>query len=225
MLRYQRNKAAISDSEQQILSGAKVLVAGCGGLGGYCIELLGRIGVGHITAVDSDVFDETNLNRQLLSSVSKLGCLKAEAAKDRMRDVNPLVTVYPRVLRIDSDAAGELVSGHDVIVDALDSLSSRRILLKAAGEAGIPYVHGAISGWRGRVTVAGPDDDRLYKMLEYSDDGYKSPDGNLGFTAAMIASVQISEAVKLILKRGRLSNDRILEIDLLGGTFDSVYLS
>lgn len=224
MLRYERNKAAISEREQEMLSRARVLVAGCGGLGGYCIELLGRIGTGHITAVDRDIFDETNLNRQLLSTVSTLGRPKAEAAAERMRDVNPMVSVKPRVMCIDMETAGDLVLGHDVVIDALDSLKTRRILLCSAQRAGIAYVHGAISGWRGRVTVAMPEDDRLCTLLEYADDGYRPPEGNLGFTAAMVASVQVSEAVKLILKTGRLSDSRILEFDLLGGTFDSVEL-
>ncbi|NLG41191.1 MAG: HesA/MoeB/ThiF family protein, partial [Chloroflexi bacterium] len=83
MLRYLRNHDAISEAEQAILAQKRVLVVGCGGLGGYVIECLARIGVGYLRVVDGDVFDETNLNRQLLSSNMNLGRPKTLAAQQR----------------------------------------------------------------------------------------------------------------------------------------------
>ena len=93
--RYSRNMNMLSPEENERLRSFRACVVGCGGLGGYVIELLGRLGVGTITAVDGDVFDETNLNRQLLSTEELLGESKALAAEARMKKVNSGVTVYP----------------------------------------------------------------------------------------------------------------------------------
>ncbi|NLM21428.1 MAG: HesA/MoeB/ThiF family protein [Peptococcaceae bacterium] len=222
--RYVRNQTAISQAEQDRLAKAKVLVAGCGGLGGYIIELLGRIGVGHITAVDSDVFEASNLNRQILSSTSTLGLFKAEVAKTRMAEINPLVEMTAITKELNKDNALSLVQGHDLVVDALDNAPSRLILLSAARTANIPFVHGAIVGWRGRVSVAYPQDRALEKMLAAVDQNFKAPDGNLGFTAAYTASRQAAEAVKILLGRGTVCRSMLLEFDLLNGTYYEIPL-
>lgn len=86
--RYLRNFDALTEEEFRALRAGRVLVVGCGGLGGHLIELLARLGVGSLTVVDGDVFEETNLNRQLLSTEALLGCSKAQAAADRVRAVN-----------------------------------------------------------------------------------------------------------------------------------------
>jgi molybdopterin/thiamine biosynthesis adenylyltransferase len=98
MSRYERNFPAVSLEEQEMLGKKRVLVAGCGGLGGYVLEYLGRIGVGHLTAVDDDVFTDSNLNRQLLSTEETLGRPKPVCARERMAVVNPNVRVTPRRL-------------------------------------------------------------------------------------------------------------------------------
>ena len=97
MGRYTRNMETLSKEENDRLKEFKVCVVGCGGLGGYVIEMLGRIGIGHITAVDGDGFDESNLNRQILSDTYCLGKNKAVAAKERMERVNPLISLNPKV--------------------------------------------------------------------------------------------------------------------------------
>lgn len=91
--RYLRNALAISPKEQERLSDCRALVVGCGGLGGFVLEYLGRLGVGNLRAVDPDTFSEGNLNRQLLSSSMNLGRPKALAAAQRMQAVNPLARV------------------------------------------------------------------------------------------------------------------------------------
>jgi molybdopterin-synthase adenylyltransferase len=91
--RYKRNVKTLSEEENDKLKDCKVCVIGCGGLGGYVIEMLGRLGIGHITAVDGDVFDETNLNRQILSDEESLRQNKAEKAKERMKLVNSTIQI------------------------------------------------------------------------------------------------------------------------------------
>jgi molybdopterin/thiamine biosynthesis adenylyltransferase len=221
MSRYERNHPAISPEEQDILSSKRVLVAGCGGLGGYILEFLGRIGVGLLTAVDGDVFSDSNLNRQLLSTSETLGSPKPVCAMERLRSVNSNVEVLPVCTFISEDNAEALLKGNDVAVDALDNGPSRIILAKAAQKLGIPLVSGAISGWRGRVFVLMPGDVPA-DFLWCGEKGIIQ--GNLCFTASSIASVQAAETVKLLLGRSGLLHGRFLEIDLLGGRWEEIPL-
>ena len=161
MLRYSRNKNLMSDDEITLLSQKKVCVLGLGGLGGYIVEMLSRIGVGSLTLVDGDVFDETNLNRQLFSSMNNLGSSKALEAEKRVRGINPLTKVIPVYEFIDSSNAMKIIANHDVIVDALDSIDLRKYIAKVCTELNLPLVHGAIAGWYGQVATIYPNDTTL----------------------------------------------------------------
>lgn len=219
--RYARNRNTISEEDNEKLAGCKVLVAGCGGLGGYIIEELGRIGIGSITAVDGDVFEESNLNRQLFSTEQTLGKSKALAARERMSSVNSEITVIPVQSMITEDNARELLSGHNIIVDALDNASSRLILEKYAAELGIPMVHGAIAGWYGQVTVVFPGDNVMEKIYAHgAAKGEEVVLGNPSFTPAMIASIEAAETVKVLLGRGDTLRNKLLTIDLLNQEYE-----
>ena len=226
MLRYLRNHDAISEAEQAILAQKRVLVVGCGGLGGYVIECLARIGVGYLRVVDGDVFDETNLNRQLLSSSMNLGRPKTLAAQQRIMAVNPLVAVEAFQTQLNAENAMELIAGCDVAVDALDNIHSRLLLQQAARTAGIPLVHGAVAGWIGQVCVIQPGEDLLNLLYPSSAEtqGEEQETGTLSFTAALIASWQAAETVKLVLGKQGLSGE-LLVLDLLDGSFNRLRLT
>ena len=226
MLRYLRNHDAISEAEQVILAQKRVLVVGCGGLGGYVIECLARIGVGYLRVVDGDVFDETNLNRQLLSSNMNLGRPKTLAAQQRVMAVNPLVEVEAFQTLLIAENAVPLLDGCDVAVDALDNIPSRLVLQQAARSAGIPLVHGAVAGWIGQVCVVQPGQDLLNSLYPASTDtqGEEQETGTLSFTAALTASWQAAETVKLLLGKPGLHGE-ILEIDLLTTTINKFKIS
>ena len=226
MLRYLRNHDAISETEQAILARKRVLVVGCGGLGGYVIECLARIGVGYLRVVDGDVFDETNLNRQLLSSSMNLGRPKTLAAQQRVMAVNPLVEVEAFQTLLTDENAVPLLDGCDVAVDALDNIPSRLVLQQAARSAGIPLVHGAVAGWIGQVCVVQPGQDLLNSLYPASTDtqGEEQETGTLSFTAALTASWQAAETVKLLLGKPGLHGE-ILEIDLLTTTINKFKIS
>ncbi|KUO76840.1 MAG: molybdopterin biosynthesis protein MoeB [Clostridia bacterium BRH_c25] len=225
MQRYSRNVKTLSAEENDSLKNFKVCVIGCGGLGGYIVEELGRLGIGFITAVDGDVFDESNLNRQLLSAMDNLGCSKASAAEGRMKRVNPLVTVMPIQQRLDKDNGMGIINGHDVIIDALDNIESRLVLEELAGKAGIPLVHGAIAGWYGQVTTVFPGDGTLSRLYPYEANyGIERELGNPSFTPAMVASIQVAEAVKILIKRGDILRKKILVINLLNQEFEVIEL-
>ena len=215
MLRYSRNKNLMSDDEIILLSQKKVCVLGLGGLGGYIVEMLSRIGVGSLTLVDGDVFDETNLNRQLFSSMNNLGNSKALEAEKRVKGINPLTKVIPVYEFIDSSNAMKIIANHDVIVDALDSIDLRKYIAKVCTELNLPLVHGAIAGWYGQVATIYPNDTTL--DILYPKDikrGIEKELGNPSFTPALVASIQVSEVIKLLLNRGDLLRNSFMMIDL-----------
>jgi molybdopterin/thiamine biosynthesis adenylyltransferase len=223
--RYNRNMNTLSAEENQKLRGCKVCVIGCGGLGGYVIELLGRLGIGMITAVDGDSFDATNLNRQLLSSEDILGKSKAMAAQDRMRKVNSEITVNPVTAFVTEDNCSEIIGGHDVVVDALDNMTARRLLERHCETLGIPLIHGAIAGWYGQVSTILPGDGTLQKIYPpHENKGAETELGNPSFSPALVASIEAAETLKVLIGRGELLRNKLLTIDLLNQEYETFEL-
>lgn len=225
MNRYNRNHEAISVSDMQTLQNKSICVIGCGGLGGYIVEIMSRIGVKKITVVDMDVFEETNLNRQLFSSESKIGKPKVFVAKERIKDVNSTTILNPIFEKFDESNAINILRGHDLIVDALDSIKTRFLLQDFCKQLNIKLVHGAIGGWYGQITTIFPGDDTfdiLYKNIEQK--GIESKLGNLPFSASLVASLQCSEITKVLLDKGELLRNKILRIDILRNEFYTIEL-
>lgn len=225
MMRYSRNKATISAEENEILKASKVCVVGCGGLGGYVIEMLGRIGVGTITAIDGDVFDVTNLNRQILSDMQTIGLSKAVTAQARMALVNPEITIIPMHIFLNEQNAESLLKGHDVIVDALDQIPTRFLVQEVAERLNIPFVHGAIAGWYGQVSTIFPGERTLGKIYKNnSPKGKETKLGNPSFTPALASSIQVSEVIKILLQRGDLLRNKLLFMNLLDQEYEIINL-
>ena len=217
--RYERNIPALSEQECVLLQQKKVLVVGCGGLGGHIIELLARIGVGSIVAVDGDVFDESNLNRQLLSEMELLGKSKAEAAKARAARINPDVHVQAVHAFLTEENAADLISGCDAVIDALDSIPARRLLAKACSDIGIPCVYGAIRGWVAQAAISMPG-DRLIELL-YPENVTISDKSVLSLTPAFCASMQAALCVKLLCGRP-VENGKLYYFDLQDMEFETI---
>lgn len=222
--RYQRNRRAISVEQQLTLFRSRVAVIGCGGLGGYVIEELARLGVGTITAIDPDVFEEHNLNRQLLSTPATLGRAKVEAAAARVAEINPAVTLVPVRDAYSPENGEELLHGANVIVDALDSIPTRLALAATCTSLGIPMVHGAIGGWYGQVATQFPGDDTLKKLYSrwVEGKGIEQQLGNPSFTPALVASLEVAEVCKILLGQGETLRNRKLSINLLEMEFEEV---
>src|SRR6185369_9036977 len=222
--RYQRNRQAITVANQLTLFQSRVAVIGCGGLGGYVIEELARLGVGTIVAIDPDVFEEHNLNRQLLSSPATLGRAKVDAAAARVAEINPAITLVPRLVAYCPENGKELLGGSQVIVDALDSISTRLALAKTCTDLGIPMVHGAIGGWYGQVATQFPGDDVVQKLYRrwVEGKGVEQKLGNPSFTPALVASMEVAEVCKVLLGQGETLHHRKLSVNLLEVIFVSV---
>lgn len=215
MLRYSKN-GIFSGEEMNMLREKKVCIVGSGGLGGYILEMLTRVGVGRITIIDGDVFDETNLNRQILATSETIGINKVQVAKERMEIVNPDVRINGIEIFLDEENVNSLIEGHDIVVDGLDSIESRFLLEKACETMKIPLVHGAIAGWYGQVTTIMPGDRTLTSIYKAKvNKGVEKRIGNPSFTPACIASFQVSEALKVLLEKGEILSKKLLMIDLL----------
>ncbi len=215
--RYSRNVPALTEAECNLLRTKKATVIGCGGLGGHLIELLSRVGIGAIRAVDGDVFEQSNLNRQLLSTEALLGTSKAEAAAKRICAINSGVQAEYASVFLDADNAARLIGDCDVVLDALDSISARRILAKACADAGIPYIYGAISGWVAQAAVCLPGDDLMDRL--YPAGAVIRDKSVLSFTPALCASVQASLCVKLLTGR-KVESGVLYYYDLLDPEFE-----
>jgi molybdopterin/thiamine biosynthesis adenylyltransferase len=217
--RYLRNHDAISEADQATLAIDRVLVVGCGGLGGMVMECLARIGVGHLRVVDGDVFEASNLNRQILCSTMNLNRPKTLAAKQRVMAVNPLVEVDAVQANLTMENAADLLADCDVVVDCLDNIPSRLVLQEAAKNAGLPLVHGAVAGWCGQVCVIRPGEDLLSFLYgeTLEEQGEEVSAGTLSFTAAAVGALQAAEVVKLLLGRQGLCGE-LLVLDLMNAS-------
>ncbi|MCS5422616.1 MULTISPECIES: HesA/MoeB/ThiF family protein [Psychrilyobacter] len=217
MDRYSRNKKMISTHEQKKLSESTVVILGMGGLGGYAVEMLTRIGVGKLILVDFDKFEMSNLNRQIISTEDNLGISKVEEGKKRAETINPETEVMAINRKISSHNIDAIIKGADIVVDALDSPGLKKIVELSCDKNNIPMVHGAIGGWIAQVAVIMPGDFILDKI--YKEDDLENKMGNPSFTPALAASIQVGEVIKLLLNKGEVLNNEVLYIDLEYNSF------
>jgi molybdopterin/thiamine biosynthesis adenylyltransferase len=218
--RYERSQGTVGWEGQTKLLESTVAVVGCGGLGGWIIEGLARMGVGHLVLIDGDTFGENNLNRQAFCTETNLGQLKTEAARERLARVNAATEVTVHPVMADEESLGEMLAGADVVVDALDTLPTRLVLQKVAQGLGIPVVHGAIGGYVGQVMTVFPGDEGLYAIYGRGDvpeRGVEAQLGNPAATPMMVAAWQIQEVVKILLGAGEPLRNRLLFMDAESG--------
>jgi molybdopterin/thiamine biosynthesis adenylyltransferase len=218
--RYERSQGTVGWEGQVKLLESTVAVVGCGGLGGWIVEGLARMGVGHLVVIDGDTFDENNLNRQALCTEANLGQLKTEAARERLARVNAATEVTVHPVMADEASLREMLAGADVVVDALDTLPTRLVLQKVAQSLGIPVVHGAIGGYVGQVMTVFPGDEGLYALYGRGvvpERGIEAQLGNPAATPMMVAAWQIQEVIKILLGTGELLRNRLLFMDAESG--------
>ncbi len=221
--RYQRSIGTVGIKGQIRLLNSTVGVAGAGGLGGFALELLARMGVGRLIVVDDDVFSDSNLNRQLVSLEKNLERSKADAAADRIADINGALEVKAFQKRGDASNLTEIFAGCDLVLDCLDNLTSRYDLEEASGKLGVCMVHGAIAGFLGQLAVIRPNNPVLKYIYGPGYDGKAEKGaelylGNPAMTPAMLASWQVNETVKILAGlEGVLPENKMLIIDMQSG--------
>lgn len=219
--RHSRNIPALSAEDMEKLAAARVLVAGCGGLGGFIIEYLARAGIGSLIVVDGDVFEESNLNRQILSTVGNIGESKAAAAAERVNAIDPSIDVTPVCEFITKENASALMAGADLVIDALDNAASRLVLEDAAAEAGLAIVHGAICGWDLQAMLVPPGSGLLHQI--YTDDYVPESKASLSFTPAACAAIEASIAIRFLCGRECPLDSSLLTGSLAEMRFDIIH--
>ena len=226
-----RQMSIVTRSEQERFKDAKVTVIGCGGIGGETIEMLARMGIGELVLVDKDAFDLSNLNRQTLASIADLGLEKSSVAAEKVRLINPYVKTTIFNEHIDQTNIDKVIGDSDIVIDALDNVLTRVIVSRKAKEIGIPYIHGAIHGTMGQITVFLPNSEKTYEEMFNLPSLSKKLDDNvidalknvtsgvppvIGPTPNLIGCLEAFEAYKIITGVGKVTvAPKILTFDLL----------
>ncbi|SMP53870.1 HesA/MoeB/ThiF family protein [Anoxynatronum buryatiense] len=222
--KYVRNIRAIGTAGQTALIRSRIGIAGAGGLGGHVAELAARMGFGSIVCVDGDDFEESNLNRQTLSRYDLLGTSKADAAVGRIREINPAVEAVAVAMKCTAEDFINCFKDCQLLMDCLDSSDSRNHLMQAAVELNIPWIHGAVAGFRGQVMTVFPEDQRVAGLMRVSQDGKGAEKvmGTPSASPAMVAAWQVQEAIKVITGKGTLIRNRMLIMDAYQGTVQTI---
>lgn len=211
------------DGQQKLLA-AKVLLLGAGGLGSPAALYLAAAGVGTIGIIDMDVVDESNLQRQILHNIDRVGEPKVDSAKKTLTMLNPDVNVVTFDTRLNASNVMEILADFDVVVDGADNFPSRYLLNDASVKLGIPVVHGSIFRFEGQVTVFDPRNGPTYRdLLPQPPPAEFAPScaeaGVLGVLPGIIGSIQALETIKLILGLGDSLSGRIVAFDALELSF------
>jgi len=224
--RYQRHLLLpeVGEAGQQRLLESKVLLLGAGGLGSPAALYLAAAGVGTIGIVDMDVVDASNLQRQILHNLDRIGDRKVDSAKKTLTAMNPDVNVVTYDVRLGADNILDVIDGYDVIVDGTDNFPTRYLVNDAALLKRIPVVHGSIFRFEGQATVFHPYEGPCYRCLvPEPPPADLAPScaeaGVLGVLPGIVGSIQAVEAIKLLLQLGDPLVGRLLAYDALEQSF------
>jgi adenylyltransferase/sulfurtransferase len=214
---------------QEKLKAASVLLVGAGGLGSPAAMYLAAAGVGRIGLVDFDSVEASNLQRQVLYGASDVGDSKLNAARSRLEDLNPHVTIETHEVRLTSDNALDIIADYDVVADGTDNFPTRYLVNDACVMTGTPNVYASIFRFEGQVSVFGTEDGPCYRCV------YEEPPppglvpscaegGVLGILPGMVGTMQATEVIKLIAGIGEPLIGRLLMVDALSMTFRTLKL-
>ena len=181
---------------QKKIKGSHVVIAGVGGLGCASATYLTAAGVGHITIIDYDVVELSNLNRQVLYWDEDIGTKKVVVAQKKLSRLNPTVEITPMHAEITEQNISRLIDGAQVVVDGLDTKEDRLVVNSACVQQKIPYIYGGVSRLRGMITTIIPGETPCLACL--NPEGPRGR-GVLGVTPAIIANVQALETIKVII--------------------------
>lgn len=206
--RFCRNMGLLSAAKMSRLLGMRVFIAGCGGLGGAVAAMLARTGIGMMRICDPDVFEESNLNRQMFCNEKTLGKPKAAVVRSALLDIASHLEVEAVEVAATASNLPALLKGMDVAVDCLDSIAAKKMLEKAAEKAGIAFLHGSIAADEGLAWLDAPADGRLARLYPRDNSAAESlpvlAETVCGTAALMCA----------LLTRGRAHQTPILHLDL-----------
>jgi adenylyltransferase/sulfurtransferase len=208
----------IGQEGQEKLKRSRVVIAGAGGLGSPIAIYLTAAGIGMIRMIDHDQVTLSNLNRQILHWEEDIGRKKVDSARTKLRSLNSAVEIEAIAETITEGNVSQLVEGFDVIVDAMDNLPTRYILNRCAIQKNIPFFHGAVNGFEGRVMTIIPGETACLRCM------YRGPVPQekfpvIGVAPAVIGIIQATEVIKHLVGIGKLLTNRLLIYDGLKVTF------
>jgi molybdopterin-synthase adenylyltransferase len=216
-------------SAQLKLKNSKVCLVGLGGLGSPASMQLAAMGVGYMRIVDRDVVELTNLHRQHLYGVDEVGFPKVEAAAKRLHNLNPYIKIEPLSLSVNEANAEDIVEGMDVVVDGLDSMAARYAINRACIKLGVPYVFGAAITTTGNLSTIVPGETACLECFYGNLDDKNLPKcGVVGVHPSLvnvIASLEVSEAIRILTGKQPLLVNKLLHFDLDEMEFNEISLS
>lgn len=214
LVRYDRQilYPAFGEDGQRKLRQAHVLVAGVGGLGSPAAIYLACAGIGKLTLVDSDAVELSNLNRQVLHWEEDIGEQKVISAARKLEKLNSTVEMNSHAMKITGENFSGLLDGVDLVMDCMDNMATRFILNEGCVKAGIPLIHGGIYGMMGEITTIIPGQTPCFECIFPPDVEGEKPFPVFGFTPALIASLQVMEAIKLLAGFGELLTGKMLYV-------------
>lgn len=225
-MRYSRQTmlAEIGICGQEKLHNSSMLVIGAGGLGSPLLMYLVSAGVGRISLVDDDVVNISNLQRQILYTEKDLGFSKAEKAFDRLKAINSECEITFYKERLTADNAEIIAKGHDIIIDGSDNLITRYVIDDVSCKLGIPYLYGAVSGWKGQFSLFNTKNSGSYSDLfpEFDSQADHAAVGVIGCAVGITASFMASEAIKYVLGIKSEAVGCLFIVDAMSNTLDKI---
>jgi molybdopterin/thiamine biosynthesis adenylyltransferase len=227
--RYARNMKTFSPQDQVALLNAQVSVVGLGGLGGAVVEVLARIGIGKLNVIDGDSFEESNLNRQFLSTPARMAESKAEAAAQRIKRINSAIEVNAHARFLDAENGADLLRHSDVCVDCLDNVKTRFLLERLCKQIELPLVSAAVAGASGQLTTVFPDDQGMKRIYGEEEKvpakGAETSLGTVPYAVTFLAALECAEVVKIIQAKPGLLRNKLLVADLTDAVIEIVNLN
>lgn len=222
LIRYSRQIPVLGASGQLKLLESKVAVVGLGGLGSLISMYLAAMGVGKLIIIDHDIIGVENLNRQILYSTGDVGKPKAEVAGRKLSDLNPLVEVEARNIKVTRDTVGEALKGADIVVDGLDDWRTRLVIDEYIWERGIPYVHAAADTYYGQVTVIVPGKTTCLACITPKPIPETGCRAIVAPTVGIVASIEVMETLKLVTGMGQPSMNKLIVVNALKPSIEEV---
>ena len=203
--RYQKHMEMLTEEDMKILNETSVCIIGAGGLGGYTVESLARMGFEAITVVDKDVFVETDYNRQLYANAKTMGLPKAGVVRKFIKKINDRVKINTMTLAYNERLGKKIIKDHDIVINAIDDPETALLLEKHCTELNIPLIYGVASGWFGQIGLCLPNSNSVSKLYSNPEHVLDLKYGNPSFSSAIVANMMVAEAIKLSLGKDTLA--------------------
>ncbi len=210
-------------SEKEKIENTHIAILGLGGLGGYILEYALRLGFKHISIIDYDIIEESNLNRQILSSEKNIGNKKIDVAIKRAESINSKATINYFHEKFDESNSYKILKNIDIAFDGFDNLESRIIAVESCEKLNIPFIYGSVYSFYGMVSTIMPKNNTLEIIYKnYNAKKYETQNETVSFLPPLVASIQMSEATKLILGKGDIFENKIFTINTLENKYNTL---